>query len=163
MSPHDTARAASTSPDRRPPGPARQDAHRDDLVQRVRAVLAGRDVREVQMFGGVSFMVDGTMAVAARRDGDLLVRIDPARHDQLRQVPGARGATMGTGRSMGPGWISVERSHLGTGDELSFWTRTALECRRRVMPQAARSHPRKVAEIVRVSDRRYRAKGQPLL
>lgn len=79
------------------------------------------------MFGGVSFMVDGRMAVAAGRDGDLLVRIDPARHDELLQVPGAGDAVMGADRPMGPGWIRVERPHLETNDELSFWIRTALE------------------------------------
>ncbi len=110
------------SPDAKPTA-----AHRDDLVPRLRAAFVGRDVREVQMFGGVSFMVDGRMAVAAGRDGDLLVRVDPARHHQLLQVPGAQEANMGTDRPMGPGWLSVKRPHLEASDELSFWIRTALE------------------------------------
>ena len=35
------------------------------------------------MFGGLSFMVDERMAVAADRDGDLLVHSDPADYDYL--------------------------------------------------------------------------------
>lgn len=98
-----------------------------ELVPRVRAAFSGRAVREVQMFGGVSFMVDGRMTVAAGREGDLLVRIDPARYSELRQVPGAQDAVMGADRPMGPGWIRVGCSHLDADDELGFWIRTALE------------------------------------
>ncbi len=98
-----------------------------ELTDRVRAAFSGRDVREVRMFGGVSFMVDGRMAVAAGCGGDLLVRIDPTRYDRLRQLPGAHAAVMGSDRPMGPGWIRVTRLHLDTDDELGFWIRTALE------------------------------------
>ncbi|MEP6562433.1 MAG: TfoX/Sxy family protein [Nakamurella sp.] len=84
-------------------------------------------MREVRMFGGVSFMVDGRMAVATGREGDLLVRIDPDRYASLREVPGAQEAVMGPDRPMGPGWIRVARPHLETHDELSFWIRAALE------------------------------------
>lgn len=79
------------------------------------------------MFGGLSFMVDGRMAVAAGRNGDLLVRINPAQYDQLLQIPGAREAVMGTDRPMGPGWIRIERLNLESDDDLSSWIRTAME------------------------------------
>lgn len=36
------------------------------LVERVRHALRDRSTREVRMFGGVSFMVEGRMVVAAR-------------------------------------------------------------------------------------------------
>lgn len=98
-----------------------------DLAERLRAKFAGRNVREVRMFGGQSFMIDGRMAVAAGPEGDLLVRIDPADYDELIQVPGAQAAIMGTDRPMGPGWIRVERAHLETADELNFWINRALD------------------------------------
>ena len=103
-------------------------AEREALAERVRAALPhDRPVREVSMFGGLSFMVDNSMVVAARRDGDLLVRIDPARNDELLSVPGAKPAVMGTDRPMGPGWITVSRDGLTTDKQLAFWTQVGLE------------------------------------
>ena len=103
-------------------------AEREVLADRVRAALPrDRPVREVSMFGGLSFMVDDSMVVAARRDGELLVRIDPARYDALLSVPGAKPAVMGTDHPMGPGWITVSRDGLTTDKELAFWTQVGLE------------------------------------
>lgn len=103
-------------------------AERKVLADRVRASLSGdREVREVSMFGGLSFMVDDSMVVAVGRDGALLVRIDPARHDELLRVPGARPAVMGTDRPMGPGWISVSHDGLTTDEQLAYWIQVGLE------------------------------------
>ncbi len=105
-------------------------AERDALAERVRAALPqDRPVREVSMFGGVSFMVDGSMVVAARGDGRLLVRVDPARHAELLAVPGAGPAVMGTDRPMGPGWITVSPDGLGTDTRLAFWIQVGLQHR----------------------------------
>lgn len=103
-------------------------AEREALANRVRAALPqDRLVRKVSMFGGVSFMVDDSMVVAAGRGGDLLVRIDPARSDELLTVPGAKPAVMGTDRPMGPGWISVSDDGLVTDEQLAFWIEVGLE------------------------------------
>ncbi len=105
-------------------------AEREALADRIRAVLPDdRSVREVSMFGGLAFMVDDSMVVAARRNGDLLVRIDPARHDELLAVPGAEPAVMGADRPMGPGWISVAADGLATDEQLAFLVRVGLESR----------------------------------
>ena len=90
------------------------------LVDRIRTALAGRDVLEVPMFGGISFMVDGRLVVASRRQGDLLVRIDPARRGQLLARPGVSPAEMGTGRRMGDAWVVVAAEQLD-GDHLGEW------------------------------------------
>jgi hypothetical protein len=107
-------------------------AARDASADRVRATLPhDRRLREVSMFGGLSFMVDDSMVVAAGREGDLLVRIDPARHDELLAVAGAgaRPAVMGADRPMGPGWISVSPDGLTTDEQLASWIRVGLERR----------------------------------
>ena len=96
------------------------------LVDRIRTALAGRDVLEVPMFGGISFMVDGRLVVASRRQGDLLVRIDPARRGELCERPGAEPAVMGTGRRMGDAWLSVTGEQL-EGDGLGEWLAIALD------------------------------------
>lgn len=101
-----------------------------DLTDRVRAAMpTGRAIREVSMFGGLSFMVDGAMVVAARRDGNLLVRIDPARRDELLDIPGAEPAVMGSDRPMGPGWITVRPDGLADADQLEFWIGCGLDHR----------------------------------
>lgn len=102
--------------------------NRPPLVDRIRAVLATEpSTREVPMFGGLSFMVNDKMVVAAGRDGDLLVRIDPERNCELVALPGAGPAEMGTGRAMGPSWISVAHDVVATDEQLSFWVDAALE------------------------------------
>lgn len=86
--------------------------------------------REVSMFGGRAFMVDEKMVVSASRDGSLLVRVAAAEHETLLQRPGASQAEMGTGRTMGPGWISVVDTALADDETLSSWIDVALECHR---------------------------------
>lgn len=98
------------------------------LTDRVRATLAAESsTREVSMFGGLSFMVNDKMVVAARNNGGLLVRVDPRRSSELLARPGAEPAEMGTGRDMGPGWIHVSEKGLADDDALSFWIDVALE------------------------------------
>lgn len=102
---------------------------RGDLTQRVRAAFApGQVLREVAMFGGLSFMVDGGMAVAARTGGDLLVRVDPAAYDELLQR-GAMPAFMGTGRPMGRAWISIPRQGTEDDVDLAFWVGVGVASR----------------------------------
>ena len=72
----------------------------EDLIERVREALSDRSPREVSMFGGVSFMIEGRMVVAARREGELLLRIDPTAAKDLLARPGAHPALMGADRPM---------------------------------------------------------------
>jgi hypothetical protein len=102
-------------------------AEREALAHRVRAALPqDRPVREVSMFGGLSFMVGDLMVVAAGRFGDLLVRIDPARYAELRDVPGAQPAVMGADRPMGPGWIRISPEGVATDERLAYWIEVGL-------------------------------------
>jgi TfoX/Sxy family transcriptional regulator of competence genes len=96
-----------------------------ELLDRVQALLPGRQVREVRMFGVVALMVDDAMAVAAHKDGSLLVRIDPDEDARLLENPGATRAEMGAGRSMGAGWIRVEASALHGDTALTVWVDAA--------------------------------------
>lgn len=50
-----------------------------DLADRIRELVVGEDnLLEQQMFGGLAFLINGNMAVAASGEGGLLVRVDPA-------------------------------------------------------------------------------------
>lgn len=99
-----------------------------DLADRIRTALEDEpSTRTVSMFGGLSFMVHEKMVVAAQRDGALLVRIDPADHARLLARPGVSQAEMGTGRPMGPGWISVDPRAITDDEQLGWWIEVAME------------------------------------
>lgn len=102
--------------------------YRKELADRVREALAAKpSVREVKMFGGLSFMVNERMVVSVRSDGDLLVRADPERTDELLTAKGARPAEMGAGRAMNKGWISVGKEAVATDEDFDFWIGVALD------------------------------------
>jgi len=102
-----------------------------ELVDRVRDALAAHPaVREVKMFGGLSFMVNEKMAVCVRSDGDLLVRCDPGQADDLLALEGAGPAEMGAGRPMSKNWISVGQEAVESDDQLAFWVGVTLEYNR---------------------------------
>lgn len=103
-------------------------ANSRELLDRVRDALAAKPSgREVKMFGGLSFMVNEKMVVSVRGEGDLLVRSDPERADELLTVKGTRAAEMGAGRPMSKGWISVGEEAIATDEDLDFWIGVALE------------------------------------
>ncbi|HET6919142.1 MAG TPA: TfoX/Sxy family protein, partial [Jiangellaceae bacterium] len=55
-----------------------------ELADRIRELVAGAEgVAEQRMFGGLAFLINGNMAVAASGRGGLLVRVNPAETDTL--------------------------------------------------------------------------------
>ena len=95
-------------------------AYNEALAVRIRDLLAGdAGVAEKKMFGGVAFLVDGNMAIAASGQGGILVRVDPARSDQLVDTTKAEIAVM-RNRPM-QGWLRVAPEHLRTKRQLVKW------------------------------------------
>ena len=71
-----------------------------DLAQRIRMRISGfGDVREVRMFGGLCFMLDGNMLVCVMKDGALLVRVGDGRAAEALARPGTARMQM-AGRTM---------------------------------------------------------------
>ena len=71
----------------------------EDLAERMRAVLAGAgEVREVRMFGGLCFMLDGNMVAGTSKRG-LLVRVGKDHQSDALVRAGAKPMEMG-GRMM---------------------------------------------------------------
>ena len=101
-------------------------AYDEQLAEEVRERLAtvGGEVIEKRMFGGLGFMVDGNLAVAASRRGGLLVRTDPADADEVESLPGVE-PMESAGRRM-PGWVFVETEVLGSEKALDAWVARAL-------------------------------------
>jgi len=95
-------------------------AYDAQLVARVREQFAdGPPVLEKAMFGGLAFLVDGRIAVAASAEGGLLVRAGADRADQLVRTTAAQPMAMG-GRTM-RGWVHVGAEHVRTRRRLGEW------------------------------------------
>ena len=95
-------------------------AYDEALADRIRELLDGeRDVREQKMFGGLSFLIRGHMAVAASGKGGVLVRVDPAESDRLVDTTSATRMDMG-GRTM-RGWLRVDEDSVRTKRQLARW------------------------------------------
>ncbi|WP_435769561.1 TfoX/Sxy family protein [Nocardioides sp. SYSU DS0651] len=94
-------------------------AYDEGLAERIRFALAGRwPTSERRMFGGLAFLVDGRMAVAAI-DGGIMVRVEPDETERLLSTTAAFPMEM-RGRPM-RGWLRVDAADLGTSDELAAW------------------------------------------
>ena len=94
----------------------------EGLAQRLREQLVDDPrVAEKRMFGGLSFMLNGDMAVGVL-DDHLIVRIDKDEHDDALAEPNVREFDL-TGRPS-RGWIVVQAEGLEADDELTRW----VEC-----------------------------------
>jgi TfoX/Sxy family transcriptional regulator of competence genes len=82
------------------------------VAARVRELVPG--AVEKRMFGGIAFLVDGNMAVAASGRGGLMVRVDPVESDELVATTAAERVAM-RGRPL-RGWLRVP-----AGDDLEPW------------------------------------------
>jgi len=76
-------------------------------------------VTEKKMFGGLAFLVEGNMAIAASGQGGALVRVDPEHADRLIGTTPAAAAVM-RGRPM-QGWLRVASDALQTKRQLQKW------------------------------------------
>jgi TfoX/Sxy family transcriptional regulator of competence genes len=95
-------------------------AYDEDLANRVRELIGRQPgIDEKRMFGGLAMMLNGNMAVVIRGAGGLMVRVDPARSEQLLTERGAQPTQM-RGRTM-RGWITVEPSACVKDVDLRRW------------------------------------------
>ncbi len=92
----------------------------DELAARLRELLSGEpDVTEKKMFGGLAFLLNGNMAVAASGQGGLLVRVDPSSAETLLARTKARPMEM-RGREV-EGWLRVDAADVRTKRQLMRW------------------------------------------
>ncbi len=97
-------------------------AYDEELADRIRQLLRGESgVTEKKMFGGLAFLIEGNMAVAASGQGGVLVRADPAQSDRLVATTNARLMEM-RGRRM-QGWLRVDSDDVRTKRQLERWVR----------------------------------------
>ena len=100
-------------------------AYDEDLADRIREIVDGEPgVSEKRMFGGLAFLIHGTMAVSASGKGGLLVRVDPRETEALVLEPAVRRFEM-RGREM-DGWLHVGTTAVESDDALRQWVSRGL-------------------------------------
>jgi hypothetical protein len=107
-----------------------------DIAAGVRAALSGTaPMREVKMFGGIGFMLNGNLIAAASKRG-LLVRVGKDRQSDALARPGARPMEM-RGRIM-EGYIYVDPPAL-THNAVRQWLQLARDHVQTLPPKAPAS------------------------
>jgi len=108
-------------------------AYDEELADRVREhVEREQGLTEKKMFGGLAFLINGRMAVAAGSRGDLLLRCDPADTESLLLEPNAGPFEM-RGREM-EGWLQLDANGL-TEDELDQWIQRGVTYAKSLPPK----------------------------
>ena len=98
-------------------------AYDEKMAARVKTLLGRRKIKEMKMFGGLAFLVNGKMCVTVGPER-IMVRIDPKSHDAVAARPGASAATM-RGRTY-RGYVRVDNGVLKTKAALARWIDLAL-------------------------------------
>ena len=112
-------------------------AYDEDLTVRIRDVLATESgVTEKKMFGGLGFMLDGAMAVAAGSERTMMVRVDPTDGADLVKSGNADLMEM-NGRSMA-GWLLVQPEAMKTKKQLTEWVTRSVAYARSLPPKPAK-------------------------
>ena len=109
-------------------------AYDEDLAARIRELLeAESGVAEKRMFGGLGFMVNGNMAVAASGQGGLLVRVSPDDTEPLAEGHHVAPMVM-RGREV-RGWLRVDTEGVPTKRQLEAWVVRGVTYARSLPPK----------------------------
>jgi TfoX/Sxy family transcriptional regulator of competence genes len=112
-------------------------AYDEGLADRVRHTVASlTDVAEIKMFGGLCFTLRGNMFAGIVGD-ELMVRVDPNRHDELVSRAHARPMDF-TGRPM-KGFLYISATGIRDARALQRWIGTTLEYVEPMPPKKSRS------------------------
>jgi len=90
------------------------------LAARIREVVGDEHgLSEKAMFGGLAFLVGGHLAASASGRGGMLLRVDPARTEELLDPPEVDRFEM-RGRRL-DGWLHVAPAAVQSDDDLRRW------------------------------------------
>jgi TfoX/Sxy family transcriptional regulator of competence genes len=100
-------------------------AYSEKLANRIREGLAEvKKVKEKEMMGGLTFMVNDKMCVGIIKD-EMMCRIDPALQDTVLEKTGCRIMDF-TGRPM-KGYVMVDESGMKSKKEFDYWIKLCLD------------------------------------
>jgi TfoX/Sxy family transcriptional regulator of competence genes len=109
-------------------------AYDEALAERIRRLLEDEPgLTEKKMFGGLAFLINGNMSVAASGQGGLMVRCAPQDTDSFLEQPGAEQLVM-RGRPM-EGWLRVSDDAVSGEAELSRWVNRGTGYARSLPPK----------------------------
>ena len=111
-------------------------AYDEVLAARIRDLIGpDPELTEKKMFGGLTFLIRGHMAISASGQGGVLVHCHPERADELVATTAATLAVM-RGREM-PGWLRVSADAVAADDALSPWVEIGIGHARSLPPKKA--------------------------
>jgi TfoX/Sxy family transcriptional regulator of competence genes len=109
-------------------------AYDEDLANRIRELLGSeKGIEEKRMFGGLAFLINGNMSVAASGQGGLLVRVPPDDTDTLLQRAHVSPMVM-AGREA-RGWLRVDAGGVQTKRQLQSWVTKGVGYARGLPPK----------------------------
>jgi hypothetical protein len=112
----------------------RRMAYDEDLADRIRELIGHeRGVEEKRMFGGLAFLINGNMSVAASRTGGLMVRVPPNETDKLLQRDHVEPMVM-AGRET-RGWLRVSSDGVKTKRQLQSWVSRGVDYAKSLPPK----------------------------
>jgi TfoX/Sxy family transcriptional regulator of competence genes len=109
-------------------------AYDTELAERIRELVAPLSgVEEKPMFGGLAFLINGNMSVAASGQGGLLVRVPPEDADKLLARQHVSPMVM-RGREA-RGWLRVDAQAVKTKRALQSWVTRSTDYARSLPPK----------------------------
>jgi TfoX/Sxy family transcriptional regulator of competence genes len=109
-------------------------AYDKDLANRIRELLGSeRGVEEKRMFGGLAFLINGNMSVAASGKGGLMVRVTPEDTEKLLARTHVSPMVM-AGREA-RGWLRVAAEGVKTKRQLESWVTRGVGYARSLPPK----------------------------
>jgi TfoX/Sxy family transcriptional regulator of competence genes len=105
-----------------------------ELADRIRELVATeRGVEEKRMFGGLAFLINGHMSVAASGRGGLMVRVPPDDTEKLLTREHVEPMVM-AGRET-RGWLRVADEGVRTKRQLQSWVTRGVDYAKSLPPK----------------------------
>lgn len=115
-------------------------AYDEDVAARIRALVDGEPgLSEQRMFGGLGFLVNGNMAVAASSKGGVMVRVDP---EQGAALVGDGVAPMEMRGRVMAGWLHADAGAFATEADLGRLVEAGISFARSLPPKKSASPSR---------------------
>src|SRR3954454_11251671 len=109
-------------------------AYDEDLADRIRELVAAeRGVEEKRMFGGLAFLINGNMSVAASGRGGLMVRVPPDETETLIRREHV-GPMVMAGRET-RGWLRISDEGVRTKRQLQSWVTRGIDYAKSLPPK----------------------------
>ncbi len=109
-------------------------AYDEDLADRIRELMGPqKGIEEKRMFGGLAFLINGNMSVAASGRGGLMVRVLPDETEKLLSRDHVEPMVM-AGRET-RGWLRVSGDGVKTKRQLQSWVTRGVDYAKSLPPK----------------------------